>query len=211
MHLEPIGRGCSAALWWIGIFLDTLGWSRTSDGYPDSVLELLLICSISPDLHFSGGRGTNREETLKRVLSQTALLCFRFLSMLLGGKSLCVYKMPPPGPSWTGISIHEGHQGIVANIFCWVFLLFLFFSTPSFLLVLDRFHLPLSLEHCLTVHLFSLCISSLPPVFSFVSRLLFLFSSPWFSLGFQFWSSLQLSHSLHLPSTPECLWGPVPS
>lgn len=43
---------------------------------------------------------------------------------------------------------------------------------------------PPSLEHCLIVHLFSLCMRSLPPLFTFISRLLFLFNSPWFSLSF---------------------------
>lgn len=72
------------------------------------------------------------------------------------------------------------------------------FSPLSSPLVLDSFHLPLSLEHCLTVHLFSLCMLSLPPLFTFISRLLFLFNSPWFSLSF---SVLPIS-SAALPFSP---------
>lgn len=92
-------------------------------------------------------------------------------------------------------------------IFFIVFLLlFFFFFTLTFPLVSDHFHLPLSLEHCLTAHLFSLCMFSLPPMFTFVSRLLFLFNSPWFSLGF----SVLLIFSAALPFSPLTFHPRVP-
>lgn len=76
--------------------------SRTSDEYPDPLSEHLLTCSIF-DLH---DWGVNRGEILETVLNMTAFLYFRFLSVLLGGKFLCVDKMPPasPGPIQTEAS-----------------------------------------------------------------------------------------------------------
>lgn len=103
-----------------------------------------------------------------------------------------------------GISVHEGHQGIAASILVGFFLVDFFSLQVS--LLLDHFHLPLSLEHCLIVHLFSLCMSSLPPMFTFVSRLLFLFNSPWFSLGF----SVLLIFSSALPFSPLTFHPRVP-
>lgn len=148
----------------------------------------------------------NREETLKTILNKTEFLCFRVLSVLIDSKCAYVDKMPPvyPGPTQTSITIFEGHQGIACNIF-----LFHFLFTPSFPLALERFHLPLSLEHCLTVYLFSLCMLSLPPLFTFVSRLLFLFNSPWCSLFFSV--PLIFSAALLFPSLtfhPKMLLGP---
>lgn len=84
-----------------------------------------------------------------------------------------------------------------------IFLLFFFgcsFSSPlSSPLVLDSFHLPLSLEHCLTVHLFSLCMLSLPPLFTFISRLLFFIQFP--LVFFEFFSSSSLLCSSPILST----------
>lgn len=193
MHLQLIGRGCLAAWWWIRISLDTPGWRQTSDGYPNPVSELLLNCSIS-DLH---AWGTNREEALKPIL--TAFLFFRFLGALLGSKFLCVDKMPPasPGPIQTEASQYMKVTKALLPIVFVGFFCCSFCFTPSFPLVLDHFH-PLCLTHYLIVRLFSLCMFSLPSMFTFVSRLLFLFNSPWFALDF----SVLLIFSEALPFSP---------
>lgn len=161
--------------------------------YPDLVSWLLFISSTS-DFH---DRGINREETIKTILSKTAFLFFRFHGVLLGGKSVCVDKMPPvsPGPVQTEASQYMKVTKALLPIFSVGVFCCSFFPTPSFLLVLDCFHLPLPLEHCLIVHLFSLCLSSLPPMFTFVSRLLVLCNSPRISLGF----SVLLIFSAALP------------
>lgn len=131
----------------------------------------------------------------------TAFLYFRFLSVLLGGKFLCVDKMSPasPGSMQTEASEYmKITKALLPTFFVEFFFVVPFFFTPVFPLVLDHFHLHFSLEHCLIVHLFSPCMFSLPPMFSFASRLLFLFNSPWFSLGFP----VHLIFSAALPFSP---------
>lgn len=121
--------------------------------------------------------------------------------MLLAVKFL-FGKMPQAPPR--AISSHEGQQGIATNIFVWLILLFLFFFNPSFPLVLDCFHLPLSLEHCLTVHLFSLCMFSLPPYVYFCKQTVVFIQLPLVFFGFL--SSSNILSSFPIPSAYLPSW-----
>jgi len=98
---------------------------------------------------------------------------------------LCVQNVTglPRASTIRGISIRESHQGIAANIFCWVFFVPFFHSKfPSCFRSLSSPSISSALSHRASV--FPLHVSPSPPMFTFVSRLLFLFNSPWFSLGF---------------------------
>lgn len=75
-----------------------------------------------------------------------------FLGALLGGKFLCVDKMPPasPGPIQTEASQYRKVTKALPPIVFVVFFCCSFFFTPSFPLLLDHFHPPLS--HALSHH-----------------------------------------------------------
>lgn len=115
--------------------------------------------------------------------------------------------MPPasPGPIQTEASQYRKVTKALLPIVFVGFFCCSFFFTPSFPLVLDHFHPPLS--HALSHHASVFPLHGLSsPMFTFVSRLLFLFNSPWFSLDF----SVILIFSAAIPFSPLTFHPGVP-
>lgn len=151
-----------------------------------------------------------REEALKPILSKIALLYFEFLRLLL---------MVNPSVS---IKCHQTPQGLYkkrhlvvwrswrhcCQYFCWIFWLFLFFPSefPSCFRQLSSPSVSWALSHCASV--FPLHALPSPSVYFYKQTVVFYSIPLGFLWVFQFFqSSLQLPHSLHLPSNPECCWG----